>query len=335
MADFDLVMDKNKENIYRMAEFIANSAEENKIRHFDKKAVARVVDYSTRLADSQVKLSTQFNHIIEVLFEADFWAGEENLQVVNESHIKKALEEKVYRSNKYEERLNEMFTDGSLLIDIEGKEVGQINGLAVMGTGEYSFGKPSRITASVYAGEEGVINIEREAKQSGRIHDKGVFILSGYLGHKYAKKDPLGLTIGIGFEQSYSFIDGDSASSTELYAILSSIAEIPIKQYLAVTGSVNQKGEIQPIGGANEKIEGFYQVCKLIGLSGKQGVVIPRTNIKNLMLNDEVIQAVEENKFHIYAIDTIKDGIEILMDITEEELDKIINEKLQGMLKQD
>ena len=335
MADFDVIMDKNKENIYRMAEFIANSAEENKIRHFDKSAVARVVDYSTRLADNQVKLSTQFNHIIEVLFEADFWAGEENLQVVNESHIKKALEEKVYRSNKYEERLNEMFKDGTLLIDIEGSKVGQINGLAVMGTGEYAFGKPSRITASVYAGEEGVINIEREAKQSGRIHDKGVFILSGYLGQKYAKKNPLGLTIGIGFEQSYSFIDGDSASSTELYAILSSISEVPIKQYLAVTGSVNQKGEIQPIGGANEKIEGFYQVCKLIGLSGKQGVVIPRTNIKNLMLSDEVIQAVNDNNFHIYAIDTIKDGIEILMGITEEKLDRIINEKLQAMVKED
>lgn len=334
MADFDVIMDKSKENIYRMAEFIANSAEENKIRHFDKKAVARVVDYSTRLAENQLKLSTQFNHIIEVLFEADFWAGEDNLEIVSEKHIKKAIEEKVYRSNKYEERLNEMFMDGTLLIDIEGSEVGQINGLAVMGTGEYSFGKPSRITASVYAGEEGIINIEREAKQSGRIHDKGVFILSGYLGQKYAKEDPLGLTIGIGFEQSYSFIDGDSASSTELYAILSSIAEVPIKQFLAVTGSVNQKGEIQPIGGANEKIEGFYQVCKLIGLTGQQGVVIPKTNIKNLMLNDEVIQAVEENMFHIYAIDTIKDGIEILMDITEKELDVIINKKLKSMIKE-
>jgi len=335
MADFDVVMDKNKENIYRMAEFIANSVEENGIRHFDKAAVARVVDYSTRLADNQLKLSTQFNHIIEVLFEADFWAKEEKLEVVNESHIKKAIEEKVYRSNKYEERLNEMFIDGTLLMDIKGYEVGQINGLAVMGTGEYSFGKPSRITASVYAGEEGIINIERESKQSGRIHDKGVFILSGYLGQKYAKKTPLGLTIGIGFEQSYSFIDGDSASSTELYAILSSIAEVPIKQFLAVTGSVNQKGEIQPIGGVNEKIEGFYQVCKLIGLTGEQGVVIPNTNVKNLMLKDEVIQAVADNNFHIYAIDTIKDGIEIMMDITEAELDQIINKKLQSIIKTD
>lgn len=227
-----------------------------------------------------------------------------------------------------------MFMDGTLLIDIKESEVGQINGLAVMGTGEYAFGKPSRITASVYAGEEGIINIEREAKQSGRIHDKGVFILSGYLGEKYAKKDPLGLTIGIGFEQSYSFIDGDSASSTELYAILSSIAEIPIKQFLAVTGSVNQKGEIQPIGGVNEKIEGFYKVCKLIGLTGDQGVVIPRKNIKNLMLKDEVIQAVADNVFHIYAIDTIADGIEILMDISEEDLDIIINGKLQAMIKE-
>jgi predicted ATP-dependent protease len=224
-----------------------------------------------------------------------------------------------------------MFMEGTLLIDIDGEKVGQINGLAVMGTGEYSFGKPSRITATVYSGEEGVINIEREAKQSGRIHDKGVLILSGYLGQRYARKKPLGISIGLGFEQSYSVVDGDSASSTELYAILSSMADAPIKQYLAVTGSVNQKGEIQPIGGVNEKIEGFYQVCRLIGLTGRQGVVIPRSNIKNLVLRDEVIQAVEKGDFHIYAIDNVEEGVQVLMDRTMEELDQVINRKLEDI----
>ena len=202
-----------------------------------------------------------------------------------------------------------------------------------MGSGEYSFGKPSRITATVYRGEEGIINIEREARQSGRLHDKGVLILSGFLGQRYATKKPLGLTVGLGFEQSYSIIDGDSASSTELYAILSSISQVPIKQYIAVTGSVNQKGEIQPIGGVNEKIEGFFQVCKMFGLTGKQGVLIPKTNLKNLILREEVVNAVENGEFNIYAIETIEEGIEILMDKTAEDIDKIIMDKLEGMDK--
>ncbi|MDY0257734.1 MAG: S16 family serine protease [Gudongella oleilytica] len=204
-----------------------------------------------------------------------------------------------------------------------------------MGTGEYSFGKPSRITATVYRGEKGVINIEREARQSGRIHDKGVLILSGYLGQKYAQKNPLGLTIGIGFEQNYSVVDGDSASSTELYAILSSISEVPVKQYIAVTGSVNQKGEIQPIGGVNEKIEGYYQVCRIMGLTGKQGVLIPRTNLNNLTLREEVVEAVRNGEFHIYAIDHIDQGIEVLMDKTAEEIDQLINRKLESMYSQE
>ncbi len=328
MADFDIEMEKSSENLKRMGEFIANHCEESNIKHFEKLAVARIIEYSTRLAGHQDKLSTQFNQIIEILYEADFWATEEGSDLVYEKHVKKAIEEKIYRSNKYEQKLNEMFLEGVLLIDIDGEKVGQINGLAVMGTGEYSFGKPSRITATVYSGEEGVINIEREAKQSGRIHDKGVLILSGYLGQRYARKRPLGISIGLGFEQSYSMIDGDSASSTELYAILSSMADVPIKQYLAVTGSVNQKGEVQPIGGVNEKIEGFYQVCKLIGLTGKQGVVIPRTNVKNLVLREDVIEAIEKGDFHIYAIDNVEEGIQILTDKTIEELDEIINRKL-------
>ena len=335
MADFDIEMEKNPENIRRMAEFISTHTKESGIKPFDKTAVARVVEFSTRLAGHQGKLSTQFNQIIEILYEADLWAEQDGNSIITEKHVKEAIDGKIRRSNKYEEKLNEMFVEGTLLIDIDGEEVGQINGLAVMGTGEYTFGKPSRITATVYRGEEGIINIEREARQSGRIHDKGVLILSGYLGQKYAQKQPLGLTIGIGFEQSYSIIDGDSASSTELYAILSSISGVPIKQYLAVTGSVNQKGEIQPIGGVNEKIEGYYQVCRIMGLTGKQGVVIPRTNLNNLTLRDEVVEAVSRGEFHIYAIDNIEEGIEVLMDRTSKEIDQLINSKLEAMNSQE
>jgi len=331
MADFDIEMEKNKANIRLMGEFIATHVNDTGIKHFDKNSVARVVEYSTRIAGHQNKLSTQFNQIIEILYESDLWAEEEGCDIVQEKHVKKAIEEKIYRSNKYEEKLNEMFLEGTLLIDLNGEEIGQINGLAVMGSGEYSFGKPSRITATVYRGEEGIINIEREAQQSGRLHDKGVLILSGFLGQRYATKKTLGLTIGLGFEQSYSVVDGDSASSTELYAILSSIAQVPIKQYLAVTGSVNQKGEVQPIGGVNEKIEGFFQVCKMFGLNGKQGVIIPKTNLKNLILKEEVILAVEKGEFNIYAIETIEEGIEILMDKTATEIDEIIMKKLGEM----
>ncbi len=312
MADFDVEMSKTKSNIKLMAEFIASHCKENNLRHFDRPAFARIVEYSTRLAEHQDKMSTQFNKIVEIIYEADLWAEEDGVEFVSAQHIQRAIEEKINRSNKYEEKLNEMFEEGTILMDLEGEKIGQINGLAVMGTGEYSFGKPSRITASVYSGKDGVINIEREANQSGRIHDKGVLILSGYLGHNYATSKPLGITIGIGFEQNYSIIEGDSASSTELYAILSSMARVPIKQYIAVTGSVNQKGEIQPIGGVNEKIEGFYEVCKQRGLTGLQGVMIPKRNIKNLVLKDEVVKAVKEGLFHIYAIDHIEEGIKIL-----------------------
>ena len=287
-------------------------SEENNLMHFDRSAFVRIVEFSTRLSGNQEKMSTQFNKIVEIIYEADLWAEEDGADLISDSHILKAIEKKIERSNKYEEKLNEMFEEGTILMDLEGEKIGQINGLAVLGTGEYSFGKPSRITASVYSGKEGVINIEREANQSGRIHDKGVLILSGYIGHQYASTKPLGITVGIGFEQNYSIIDGDSASSTELYAILSSMAKVPIKQYIAVTGSVNQKGEIQPIGGVNEKIEGFYEICKQKGLTGNQGVMIPKRNIKNLVLKSEVVEAVKEGKFHVYAIEHIDEGIKIL-----------------------
>ena len=228
-----------------------------------------------------------------------------------------------------------MFEEGTLLIDIDGEKIGQINGLAVMGTGEYSFGKPSKITASTYKGRSGIINIEREIKHSGSIHDKGVLILTGYLGERYGKEKPLSIATSITFEQNYSGVDGDSASSTELYAIISSIAKIPIKQYIAVTGSVSQKGEIQPIGGINEKIEGFFDVCKIKGLNGKQGVMMPIQNVKNLMLKDEIIEAVKENKFNIYAISNIEEGLGILTGLEIDEIDKRVNEQLEIYRKSD
>ncbi|SHK32117.1 lon-related putative ATP-dependent protease [Anaerobranca californiensis DSM 14826] len=315
MADFDIEMNKNEDNVYKMAKFIATHCEKEKLKHFDKSGVGKIIEYSSRLADHQQKLSSRFNQIVEILYEADQWAEIEGSKIVRAKHVMKAIEQKIYRNSKYEEKLNEMFKDGTLLIDVDGEKIGQINGLVVMGTGEYSFGKPSRITVSTYKGKSGIINIEREVKKSGSIHDKGVLILSGFLGSRYAKEELMSLTVSISFEQNYSMIDGDSASSTELYAILSSIAEVPIKQSIAVTGSVNQMGEIQPIGGVNEKIEGFYDVCKLKGLTGEQGVIIPVQNVKNLMLKREVIDAVEKGQFHIYAISHVDQGIEILTGI--------------------
>lgn len=328
MATFDVEMKSDEDNTRNLVEFIAKHCSKDDLKHLDKEAVIRVMEYSTRLSGHQKKLSTRFNKIVEILHESDIWADIDESEIVERKHVEKALEKKKYRSNMYEEKLNEMFLEGTILIDIEGKKVGQINALAVIGTGEYAFGKPSRITASVFAGEEGVINIERESKQSGNLHDKGVYILSGYLGQRYGRYKSMGLSIGIGFEQNYSIIDGDSASSTELYAILSSMSGIPLKQNIAVTGSVNQKGEIQPIGGVNEKIEGFYELCKLTGLTGDQGVLIPRKNMKNLMLGKDVIESVEKGEFHIYAIENIGEGIEILTDKTIEEIDVKVMEHL-------
>lgn len=315
MADFDIEMDRDQENLYKMARFIATHCEKEGLRHFDKSAVGKVIEYSSRLAEHQKKLSSRFNQVVEVLYEADLWAESMGSEIVAVEHVEKAIEQKVYRNNKYEEKILEMFEDGTLLLDVEGEKVGEINGLAVTGTGEYSFGKPSKITVTTYRGKAGIINIEREVRKSGSIHDKGVMILSGYFGAKFAHKRPLSLSANIAFEQLYSGVDGDSASSTELYALLSSLSGVPIKQYIAVTGSVNQKGEIQPIGGVNEKIEGFFKVCKLKGLTGEQGVMIPHQNVKNLMLSDEVIKAVEAGLFNIYAIKTIEEGIEILTGV--------------------
>jgi predicted ATP-dependent protease len=235
--------------------------------------------------------------------------------MVAEEHVEKALKESVERVKKYDSRYMQMIQENTLLIQTSGFTTGQINGLTVMSIGNYSFGKPVKITANTYTGKSGIINVEREVELSGSSHSKGVLILSGYLGEMFAQDIPLSLTASVCFEQLYSGVDGDSASSTELYAILSSLAGIPINQAIAVTGSVNQKGEIQPIGGVNDKIEGFFQICKMRGLDGTHGVMIPKQNIRNLNLSDEIVQAVKEGKFHIYAISTIEEGIEILTGV--------------------
>lgn len=311
-ADFDVEMDYNAENMTRLASFIHTHCKAHELRHFDRSAVAKMVEYSTRLAGKQNKLSTRFNQLVEIIYEADAWTQIMGDNLVSAKHVVKAIVEKEYRSSLYEEKLQESIQEGTILIDTDGFEIGQVNGLAVYNLGQYSFGKPSRITATTFVGKSGIINIERESKMGGNIHNKGVYILGGYLGQKFAQKSPLTLTAHIAFEQSYGGIDGDSASSTELYAILSSLAELPIAQGIAVTGSVNQKGEIQPIGGVNEKIEGFFRVCQQKGLTGEQGVLIPRRNVKNLMLKEEVIEAVREGTFHIYGVETVEEGIEIL-----------------------
>jgi predicted ATP-dependent protease len=276
--------------------------------------VASVLEYSARLAANQDKLSTRFNEVVEVIFEAAAWAQQEKSDVVAAEHVRRAIEEKAFRSNLIEEKIRELITKGQLLVDTEGSVVGQINGLSVLQLGDYTFGHPSRITARVSVGTRGIINIERESQMSGRIHSKGVFVLSSFLAGRFAQEHPLSLTASLTFEQLYSEVEGDSASSTELYALLSELSGLPIDQGIATTGSVDQKGEIQPIGGVNEKIEGFYYTCKAKGLTGRQGVVVPHQNVRDLMLRDEVVSAVREGRFHVWAVHTVDEGIEILTD---------------------
>jgi lon-related putative ATP-dependent protease len=314
-VDFDADMERNKENMHKLARFIAAFCQREQALHFDHSGVAKVIEYSSRLVEEQQRLSTRFNDIVEILFESVAWAQIDKSKTVKGHHVQKAIQEKNYRSNKYDKRLLGLLEDGTIMVDTDGESVGQINGLTILDVGDYSFGKPSKITANTYIGESGIVNIEREVEMSGTSHSKGVLILSGYIGQKYAQEMPLSLCASLCFEQLYGGVDGDSASSAELYAILSSLAEVPIKQSYAVTGSVNQKGEIQPIGGATEKIEGFFELCKLRGLDGSHGVLIPHQNVKNLVLCDEVALAVKEGKFHIYPIKTIDQGIEILTQV--------------------
>ena len=314
-SDFNYEVDRNQENMMGFAAFLSGCCEECEVKHFDPAGVARVIDYASRMVSDQEKLSTRFSQIKEIVEESSYWATQEKSEYIQAKHVDKAVEERRYRHNLPDERLREMITRGTIMIDTEGAVAGQVNGLSVYSLGDISFGKPSRITCRTYLGRSGVINIERESQMSGPIHDKGVMILNGYMGWKYAQEYPLSLSASLCFEQSYEGVEGDSASSTELYALLSSLAEVPIKQNIAVTGSVNQKGEIQPIGGINQKIEGFFEVCRAKGLTGDQGVLMPAKNLKHLMLRDEVIEAVKSGKFHIWAVSTIDEGIEVLTGI--------------------
>jgi lon-related putative ATP-dependent protease len=311
-ADFDTSMDKNEESIRQFAEFIKMKKDEDDLRPFDRTAVSALVEQAVRMAGRQEKISTSFPNITDLIREADYWAEQDGQSTVQEKHVDKAIDARIYRSNMVEEHIQEMIDRGTLMIDVEGAVVGQVNGLAVYSMGDYMFGKPSRITVSTSMGRAGIINIEREADMSGSTHNKGVLILGGYLRKKYAQDKPLSMSASIAFEQSYSGVDGDSASSTEVYAMLSSISGVPLRQDIAVTGSVNQKGEVQAIGGVNHKIEGFFDCCRKEGLTGKQGVMIPESNVKDLMLRKDVVEAVKKKKFHVYAVKTIDEGIEIL-----------------------
>jgi lon-related putative ATP-dependent protease len=310
-ADFDSRMDMTDETIQRYAAFVASKCMQDKSIPFDRTGVAKVVEYGSRLAEHQEKLSSRFSEIADLIKEASYWAKKVGGEVVREEHVEKALREKIYRSNRIEERLQELIVEGTLIIATDGDKIGQVNGLAVLDMGDYRFGKPSRITAKTYAGKSGVINIERETKMSGKIHEKAILIITHFIGSTYAKKKPVSFSGVIAFEQLYDMVEGDSATCAEMYALLSSLSGVPLKQYIAVTGSMDQNGDVQPIGGVNEKIEGFFDLCRARGLDGSHGVIIPRKNLKNLMVKKEVVDAVRDGKFAIYPIDRVEEGMEI------------------------
>ncbi len=311
-AEFDTTMPRNDEKIQLYAAFVCSLCEHEGLRHLDSGGLAKLIEYSSRIIEDQYKLSTQFSAIADIIREANYYAEQDNAEFITAVHINKAIEERIYRSKLIQEKIQEMIARGFFLIDTKEAKVGQVNGLSVMGLGDFAFGTPSRVTASIGLGREGVIDIEREAKMGGPIHTKGVLILSGYINDKYARDKPLSLSARLVFEQSYEGVEGDSASSTELYSILSALGGLPVRQNIAVTGSVNQKGEVQAIGGVNEKIEGFYEVAKAKGLTGEQGVMIPESNVQNLMLKEEVLDAVRAGKFSIYSVKNIDEGIEVL-----------------------
>lgn len=314
-ADFDSAMPRTEKNTKDYARFCATLARKENLLPLNSQAIARLIEYGSRISEDQEKLSTRFRDVADVIREAHYYCAIDHSDEIDSGHIRKAIEQKLYRSNLLQQRINEMIENKQILIDINGEKIGQVNGLSVIRLGDIEFGVPSRITCSTSIGKSGVIAIEREARLSGPIHTKGVMILTGYLTEKFVQDKPLSLTARIVFEQSYSPVEGDSASSTELYCVLSALAGLPVRQGIAVTGSVNQKGQIQAIGGVNEKIEGYYEVCKRLGSDGSQGIIIPSANIRNLMLKEEIREAVKVGTFRLWAIDTIEEGIEILTGI--------------------
>ncbi len=332
-VDFDSEMEKNEVNEYGIARFISYQCNKNNLKHFTHEAVEEVLKYSTRLSGDLYKLSTQFNKIMEVIIEGDAYAKIRESEYVNKEDVIKAIEERKKRLNRIEDKMDESLEDGFTLIETQGERVGVINGLSVLSTGEYSFGRPSRITVTTSPGNEGIVNIEREVKMSGSIHSKGVLILGGYISETFAQDFPLSLNAYICFEQNYGGVDGDSATGAEVYALLSSLSKIPLKQNIAATGSMNQKGEIQVVGGITEKIEGFYSVCKKKGLKGNEGVIIPKNNMRNLVLSDEINKAIEEGKFKIYTIETVKEAMEILTDSSFDEIKGLVKKQLEKFSK--
>ncbi|MEG2310970.1 MAG: AAA family ATPase [Clostridia bacterium] len=339
-ADFNDYFDRNKENTNKLVRYLAFICKRHSLLPLNPSAVKATIEYSSRCSNNKNKFSAILQDLNDLIIESSFMAKNAKKKTISDVEIKKTLAIKTDRFSKYNDTISDMITDGDIMISTVGESIGQINGLTIMMSGDCSFGQPVRITANTFIGKSGIVNIEREVSMSGTSHSKGVYILAAYIGEKYAQESPLSLTASICFEQLYNGVDGDSASSTELYAILSSLAGIAIKQNLAVTGSVNQKGEIQPIGGVTDKIEGFYRVCKNKGLTSDNGVLIPIQNVKNLTLSDEVIEAVKNKQFHIYPISTIDEGIEILTGVTsgnrlesgEYEIDSInylVDEKLK------
>ena len=314
-ADFDSEMPRDAGSVEHYVRFLKMVCEDEKLMPFEATALAQIIEFGVRLSGRQKKISTRFNIIADVARESNFWASKNGSPSVNGKDVEKAIEERIYRVKLVEDRIQELITEGTFMIDTSGSSVGQVNGLTIYDMGEHAFGKPVRITARTSLGRSGIINIEREAELSGPTHNKGVAILTGYLRSRFAQRVPLVMDASITFEQSYGGVDGDSASSTEIYAILSSLANIPIRQDIAVTGSVNQKGEIQPIGGVNLKIEGFFDCCKSRGFTGTQGVLIPSLNVPELMLREDVVEAVRKKRFHVYAVNTVEEGIEILTNV--------------------
>jgi len=321
-SDFDPQLKNEERTVQQYASYVKKVCTEKHLRPLDKSGFAAIIEHAVRLAGRRKKISAHLSRIDDILIESNHWAAQDGSAVIQVHHVDKALQNREYRVNLLQEKIQELIEDNVLMIDTEGAVVGQLNGLSVYDMGDFSFGKPSRITAKTSMGRSGVINIEREAALSGKIHDKGVLILSGYLRAKYAQNKPLAMNASVTFEQSYSGVEGDSASSAELYTVLSSLAELPLRQDLAVTGSVNQKGEIQPIGGVNEKIEGFFDICAARGLSGEQGVLIPSANVDNLMLREDIVEAVANDRFKIYPVSTVDEGLSILTGIPAGDFDE-------------
>ncbi|BAS29047.1 Lon protease family protein [Limnochorda pilosa] len=320
-ADFDVSMPLTDGNLQKYAAFVSSYCRAQGLRHLEREAVCRVVEQSCRLVGDQTRLSTRFNEVTEILTEADAWAAADGDPLVRARHVERAVAEKVYRSNRVEERLRDVILEGTLRIELAGRVIGQVNGIAVHDLGEHRFGRPTRISCRVWMGEEGVLDIEREAKLSGRSHSKGVLILSGFVGGRYARRFPFALSARLAFEQSYEEVDGDSASSAETYALLSALSGLPLRQDLAVTGSVDQHGRIQPVGGVTEKVEGFYDLCLAAGLTGEQGVILPLRNVQHLTLRPDVAGAVQAGRFHLYAIDHVDQGLELLTGVPAGERD--------------